>query len=83
MSADLCGYGGFTEYFGHSAASGEPKVYCTYGAISPAGIFTSKNGPAELSLHSLISCCLVSVFGQRLGSVDSNGSITCTQTHTG
>lgn len=45
-------------------------------------LFTSKNGPAELSLHSLISCCLVNSSGQRLGSLDSNGSITCKDPHT-
>lgn len=45
-------------------------------------IFTSRKSPAELSLHSVISCCLLISSGQRLGSLDSNGSITYAHTHT-
>lgn len=39
-------------------------------------LFTSIKGPAELSLHSFMICCLVFSSGQQLGSLDSKGSIT-------
>lgn len=50
-------------------------------SMNPTDVFTRRNGPAEFSLHSSISCCLTFASGQQLGSLDSNGSITYT-THT-
>lgn len=50
--------------------------------ITATNLFTSKKGPAELSLHSLIICRRLHSSGQRWGSLDSNGSMTYTHTHT-
>lgn len=49
--------------------------------VATVGVFTSKKSPAELSLHSVINLCLLIWSGHRRGSLDSNGSITCTHTH--
>lgn len=75
--------------FEPSKAPVEPEACCTtvhscntLVLMNPGDLFTSKKGPAELSLQSLISCCLVFSSGQRLGSLDSNGSIAYRQTHT-